>query len=67
MEYFLIFKIVLSFSDLVNINVRCSCERTVLELKAMMSKSLYVWMAAYNSLRFSNFSKFLDLCSSYSP
>jgi hypothetical protein len=47
-EYFLIFKIVLLFSDLVNINVCCSCERTVLELKAIMFKSLYVWMAAYN-------------------
>jgi len=42
------------------------CERTVIGLKAIMFKSLYVWMIAYNSSRFSNFLEFLDLCSFFS-
>jgi hypothetical protein len=37
------------------------CERTVIELKAVMFKSLYYWMAAYNS-HFSIFLEFLNLC-----
>ena len=43
------------------------CERIVLELKAIMFKSFYVWMAAYNSSSFSNFIEFMDLYSSFSP
>jgi hypothetical protein len=35
----------------------------VIELEAIMFKSHYVWMAAYNGARFSNFLVFLDLCS----
>jgi hypothetical protein len=36
----------------------------VIELKAIMSKSLYVWMAAHNSPLIFNFLEFMDLCSS---
>jgi hypothetical protein len=42
------------------------CERMVLELKAIIFKSLYVWMVAYGSSCCSNFLEFLDLCSSTS-
>jgi hypothetical protein len=39
----------------------------VLESKAIMFKSLYVWVAAYNNSRFSSFLEFMDLCSSSLP
>jgi hypothetical protein len=39
----------------------------VIELKAFMFKSLYVWMATHSSPLFSNFPEFLDLCSFSSP
>jgi hypothetical protein len=38
------------------------CERLIIELKAIMFKSLYVWMVVYNSSLFSNFLEFMDLC-----
>jgi hypothetical protein len=38
-------------------------ERMVIELKAIMFKYLYVWMAVYNTSCFSNFLEFLDFCS----
>jgi hypothetical protein len=34
-------------------------ETSVVELKNIMFKSLYTWIAAYNSLPFSSFSDFL--------
>jgi hypothetical protein len=37
------------------------CERMVKEIKAIMLKSLYVWMTAYNCSHFSKFLKFLDV------
>jgi hypothetical protein len=40
------------------------CESLVVELKAFMFKSLYVWVASHNSLLLSNFLKFLGMCSS---
>jgi hypothetical protein len=43
------------------------CKISVVELKNVMFKSLYTWIAAYNSLLFSSFSNFLDFCSSFSP
>lgn len=39
----------------------------MLQLKAIMFKFLCVWMTAYNSFCFSNFSEFLDLCYFSSP
>jgi hypothetical protein len=50
-------------------NVRSfkDCESLVLRVKAVTFKSLYAWIAAYNSLCFSSFTKFLDLCSSFVP
>jgi hypothetical protein len=41
------------------------CEKTVIELKAIMFETLYVWIVAYNCSLFSNFLKFLDLCFSF--
>lgn len=38
----------------------------VMELKATMLKSLYVWMTAYNCSHFSIFLEFFDMCSSVS-
>jgi hypothetical protein len=37
------------------------CESSVLELKVVMFKSLYVWMAMYNSPHFSSFTEFSGL------
>jgi hypothetical protein len=39
----------------------------VAELKALMFKTHYRWMAALYSSHFTNFLEFLDLCSSSSP
>jgi hypothetical protein len=36
-----------------------NCERTVIVLKDIMFKSLYVWMTAHNNSHFSNFLEFL--------
>jgi hypothetical protein len=38
----------------------------VMELKATMLKSLYVWMTAYNCSHFPIFLEFFDMCSSVS-
>jgi hypothetical protein len=36
------------------------------ELKNTLVKSLYIWMGAFNISQFSNFSDFVDFCSSFS-
>jgi hypothetical protein len=38
-------------------------ETLVVELKTALFKSLYAWIAAYNSPYFSSFYEFLDFCS----
>jgi hypothetical protein len=40
------------------------CNRTVMELKAILFKTVYGWMVAFNGSHVSNFREFLDLCSS---
>jgi len=42
-------------------------EISMVKLKNVTFKSLYTWIAAYNSPHFSNFSYFWDFCSSFSP
>jgi hypothetical protein len=37
-----------------------------IETKKMVLQSLYIWRVAWNSLPISNFSEFLELCSSFS-
>jgi hypothetical protein len=37
----------------------------MLELKKMMVQSLYTWRVAWSSLPISNFSEFLEFCSSF--
>lgn len=44
-----------------------NCETSVVELKIALFKSLYTWIAAYNSPCFSSFLEFLGFCSSFSP
>jgi hypothetical protein len=46
-------------------NARCFEDREISmeELNNVMFKSLYTWIAAYNSPHFSSFSEFLDFCS----
>jgi hypothetical protein len=41
-------------------------ESGLLEIKKMMLQSLYIWKVAWNSVHFSNFSEFLELCASFS-
>jgi hypothetical protein len=43
------------------------CVKIVVELKDVISKTLYGWMVATSGYHFSNFLKFLDLCSFPSP
>jgi hypothetical protein len=38
------------------------CEKTVIDLKAFMFKSLYDWMAGHKFFCFSNSLEFLDMC-----
>jgi hypothetical protein len=40
--------------------------RTMIDLKAIVFKSLYVWMVAYNCYHFPKFLKFLVMCSYFS-
>jgi hypothetical protein len=40
------------------------CERTVIELKAIVFNTLFVWVATYNCSHFYNFLRVLDLCFS---
>jgi len=39
---------------------------SVAELKSVMLKSLYAWMAVYSSPDFSSITEFLEFCSSFS-
>jgi hypothetical protein len=39
------------------------CERTVVELEALLFKTLYQWTTAYDCLHISTFPYFLDLLS----
>jgi hypothetical protein len=39
------------------------CERTTVELKDILFKTLHGWMIFTNSFRFANFVEFQDLCS----